>query len=168
VSDIDDIRRQMALIRHDLHEDFSAAVGGAGKVIDWRTFIRNAPWVSSGLAFAVGYLVVPRRKGPAPSVWHAGPPSFLGAQPRGEDEDRPARRRSRAGFSPWSILGLGFKLLGPVALSAGQAYASSWIESKLLSAMAIVPESKSERRKARPEPEPEPGSASFPFPNRRF
>jgi hypothetical protein len=176
VSDIDDIRRQMARIRHDLHEDISAAVGGAGKVIDWRTFIRNAPWVSTGLSFALGYFVVPRRKDRPTSGWLPGPQSFVGSRQRDEaDDERPSRRgSSKAGFGPWSLLGLGFKIIGPIALSAGQAYASSWIESKLLGALAAVPESRGgpERRGPRPGPGPESGPEpepeSFPFQRRRF
>ena len=50
MSDIDDIRRQMAQIRHDLHQDVSSVVGGVSEVVtevsevmDWRSVLRNHP-----------------------------------------------------------------------------------------------------------------------------
>ena len=53
MSEIDDIRRQMAQIRHDLHQDVSSVVGGVSEVVteveeamDWRS-VDPEPSVSS-------------------------------------------------------------------------------------------------------------------------
>ena len=60
--EIDDIRRKMAQIRRDLHQDVKSVVEGAEAATDWRRFIRNYPWASMGVALAVGYMIVPRRQ----------------------------------------------------------------------------------------------------------
>jgi hypothetical protein len=60
-NDVDEIRRQMALIRRELHEDVREVVATAETVTDWRHYVAMYPWVSLGTAFAVGYFIVPRR-----------------------------------------------------------------------------------------------------------
>ncbi|MHC5544836.1 hypothetical protein ACYOEI_41915, partial [Singulisphaera rosea] len=60
-NDADEILRQMALIRRDLHEDVRGVVASAEAVTDWHRHIRNHPWLALGAATAVGYFVVPRR-----------------------------------------------------------------------------------------------------------
>ena len=86
MSEIDDIRRQMAQIRHDLHQDVSNVVGGVSEVVtevsevmDWRSIVRNYPFVITGAALAVGYLIVPRRAGGGPQ---AVPNQFISAPRR--------------------------------------------------------------------------------------
>ena len=64
LSEIDEIRRHMAQIRHELHEDVQGVVKGAEAATDWRRYVRNYPWVTVGVAFGIGYLVVPRRSHP--------------------------------------------------------------------------------------------------------
>ena len=69
MNEIDQIRRQMAQIRHDLHQDVSNVVSGVSEVVnevsgvmDWRSALRSHPYMLVGAALAVGYLIVPRRK----------------------------------------------------------------------------------------------------------
>jgi hypothetical protein len=61
-NDIDDIRRRMAQIRNDLHQDVQEVVAGAEAVADWRRYLRMYPWATVGVAAAVGYLIVPKRR----------------------------------------------------------------------------------------------------------
>ena len=69
VNEINEIRRQMAQIRHDLHQDVSNVVSGVSEVVnevsgvmDWRSALRGHPYMLVGTALAAGYLIVPRRK----------------------------------------------------------------------------------------------------------
>ena len=65
-NDIDSIRQQMAQIRHELHQDVRGVVVNAEAVTDWRRYYRMSPWASLAAAFAVGYLVVPKRRRKSP------------------------------------------------------------------------------------------------------
>ena len=56
----DEIRRKMAQIRRDLHEDVREVVAGAEAATNWRRYVRAYPWASVGIAAAVGFLAVPR------------------------------------------------------------------------------------------------------------
>ena len=67
MNEIDEIRRQMAQIRHDLHQDVSNVVSGVSEVVnevsgvmDWRSALRGHPYMLVGAALAAGYLIVPR------------------------------------------------------------------------------------------------------------
>src|SRR5208282_5650420 len=57
----DDIRRQMAEIRSQLHQDMRGVVNVAATATDWRTYVRVRPWLAIGLAFTSGFLLVPGR-----------------------------------------------------------------------------------------------------------
>ena len=57
----DAIRREMAAIRSDLHEDVHDLVETARQMSDWRYYVRRFPWMSVAAAAAVGFLVVPSR-----------------------------------------------------------------------------------------------------------
>ena len=60
-TDVDDIRRQMAQIRRELHEDMQGVVAGAEAAFDWQYYVRLYPWAFLAGAAVVGYLVVPKR-----------------------------------------------------------------------------------------------------------
>jgi hypothetical protein len=132
VNEIDEIRWQMAQIRRDLHRDVSEVVGSAEKVFDWRSYLRDRPWLSVGAAFAVGYLIVPRKARPtqvvvaaAPDVnGVAGPLPLVSAS--GDDANLVAAR------SRPSVLRRVFNLVRPIAVQAAQSYASVWLEDLLL------------------------------------
>lgn len=55
------IRERMDEVRRDLDEDVQEIVEGARDLGQWRTYLRNYPWVGAGLALAAGYLIVPHR-----------------------------------------------------------------------------------------------------------
>ncbi len=129
MNQIDEIRQEMARIRHDLHEDVAGVVEGANDAMDWRSYPRNHPWISAGVAALVGYLLVPKRSRPTEVVTVVTPPplpkgamAYTAPQPQ---------QKPRSLFSPWRILGWAISFAGPLALNAAQAYASVWLENQL-------------------------------------
>lgn len=126
MSEIDDIRKDMAQIRLEMHRDVVDVVHEAESIFDWRSYIRNAPWVSVGAALAIGYLLVPRRRS-RPVETYISQPS-IPAQPV---LDGP-RQESSLNLSFWGIAGSVLSLAAPVAIRAAQSYAASWLEERLL------------------------------------
>jgi len=132
-NDVDEIRRQMALIRLDLHSDVKEVVAGAGEVANWRRYVRSYPWAAVGLAAAAGYLIVPRRrrKVPADLARKADVHEIL-QEVRESDRPEPKPRKS--------LIGLAFGMLAPMAWRVAQNYAMSfldqWIVQQQQQAMA--------------------------------
>ena len=150
MSEIDDIRRQMAQIRHDLHQDVSNVVGGVSEVVtevsevmDWRSIVRNYPFVITGAALAVGYLIVPRRAGGGPQ---AVPNQFISAP---APEPTASRRKQFRPLS-WAL-----NLLWPIATQAAQSYAMLLIENQLKDYLQVGPD--------RHPPEPDQQGRDLPF-----
>lgn len=56
------IRRQMHEIRREVGADVQGIVDSAQELSDWRYYVRRNPWLSVGAAFAVGFMVSPRRR----------------------------------------------------------------------------------------------------------
>src|SRR5579875_3878803 len=89
-ADIGEIQRRMAQIRRELHEDVREAVKGAQSLTDWRSQVRNHPWLALGAATLVGYLIVPKRH-PAPAIVAVAPPAPIAAAieaPKAEKKKR--------------------------------------------------------------------------------
>ena len=59
-------RQRLAAARSALVNDMGGAVDSAKTLADWRQHFRAHPLVFCGAAAAVGYLLVPRRRRPAP------------------------------------------------------------------------------------------------------
>jgi hypothetical protein len=114
-SEIEEIRRQMAAIRKELHEDVRGVVESAESVTDWRRYLRMYPWLSVGAALAVGYLIVPRR--------HAQVPPDVTTQLRELVTESQAKETERP-----SWLGSVFGVLAPVVVRAAQGYAAHYLE----------------------------------------
>jgi hypothetical protein len=55
------IQRRMEAVRCDLARDVDDVVRSAGRLVDWREYVRRYPWACLGAAAAVGYLLVPKR-----------------------------------------------------------------------------------------------------------
>ena len=60
--DIEEIQRQMREIRINLGDEVHGLVNKARAMTDWRVHWRNHPWIWSGAAAALGYLIVPSRR----------------------------------------------------------------------------------------------------------
>ncbi len=118
-SDVDEIRRQMAQIRHDLHQDVQGVVAGAEAVTDWQRYLRSYPWVALGAAAAVGYLLVPRRH--HTTVIQAAP---VAAQPLAQSEEAPKKEKASKG-----MFSMAMGVLTPVLVRAAQGYAVNYLEN---------------------------------------
>jgi hypothetical protein len=124
-NEVDEIRRQMALIRHNLHTDVQEVVAGAGEVANWRRYVRSYPWVAVGLAFAAGYLIVPRRrrKVPADLARKADVHEILQEV---READRPEQKPGK------SLVGMAFGMLAPLAWRVAQNYAMSFLDQWII------------------------------------
>ena len=133
MNEIDEIRRQMAQIRHDLHQDVSNVVSGVSEVVnevsgvmDWRSALRGHPYMLAGAALAAGYLIVPRRK-------KVAEPSQDSLASLVVPETLTRKKR----FRPVSLAA---ELLWPIATQAVQAYALIWIENRLKQYLHVGPD----------------------------
>lgn len=118
-NDADELRRQMALIRRDLHEDVRGVVASAEAVTDWQRYIRSYPWVALGGAAAVGYLIVPRRHKAVATKEDVAKVRAVVEQAKDTAEKAPRK----------GLLAAGFAMLAPVAVRAAQGYAVRYLEN---------------------------------------
>ena len=125
-TDISDIQRRMAQIRHDMHQEVQGAVKGAQSLTDWRSFVTNHPWLSISVASVVGYLVVPTRQSTSPTIVTVAHPSSEHLTPATALDQRHQPRPSG-----WSIMGTAFSLLAPVAVRGAQNYILGHLEQWL-------------------------------------
>ncbi len=116
-----DIRRQMAEIRSQLHQDMRGVVNVAATATDWRSYVRGRPWLAIGLAFTSGFLLVPGRSRPTTLV----------VQPSAVDtgNSHAAIKTEEAGRLPLMRWFLG--AVGPIAVRAAQLYALNYVENLL-------------------------------------
>jgi hypothetical protein len=121
-AEILEIQRRMAQVRHELHEDVREAVKGAQELTDWRSQVRNHPWLALGAAVAVGYLIVPRRREPAPAIVTVAPAAA--AVPSSAAVPQAAAPEKKR----WGLIGSAFGLLAPIAVRAAQNYAIQYLE----------------------------------------
>ena len=130
-TEIGEIQRKMARVRHDLHEDVREAVKGAQSLTDWRSVVRSHPWLALATASLTGYLIVPRRRSEGPavvavSVPPTGPPALAPAHHL-DLSSVGAPRKKRV----WGLVGSVLGLLAPVAIRAAQNYAAQYLEQRL-------------------------------------
>ena len=128
-NEVDGIRRQMAQIRRELHEDVQGVVAGAEAVADWRRYIRLYPWAAVGAAACLGYLIAPRRHRQTPPITVQVTPAAAAAPVQATAREGKAesavtvKKEKRAGLA-----GTLFGLLAPMAWKAAQNYAMSFAE----------------------------------------
>jgi len=130
VSDVDDIRKQMAAIRHDMHFDVSNVVSDVEEAMNWRSVLRGHPYLTVGAALAVGYFIVPkrRRRGERaaaavrvqPLLEPSMPPAYAPARP-----EKPPKSLTRKATG-WAL-----GLLWPLVSQSVQAYAAAWLEGQI-------------------------------------
>jgi hypothetical protein len=125
-TEIEDIQRRMAQIRHDMHEEVLEAVKGAQSLTDWRSQVRNHPWLTLGVATAVGYLIVPGRRSQAPTIV-----AVNATRPELAALAEPQKPSANTGVTSWSVMGTAFSLLAPIVVRAAQNYAMQYIEGLL-------------------------------------
>jgi len=146
----DEIRRQMAEIRSQLHEDVREVVNVASSATDWRSYLRGHPWLAIGLAFTSGYLLVPRRSRPTTLVVQQ-PGVELRNLPAAEKVEKPRRLP----LVRW-LLGA----VGPIALRAAQSYALNHVEN-LLANQQTGPPPEAVSRQSSPGQAPRPAGRGF-------
>jgi hypothetical protein len=133
--EFEDIRRRMAQIRRDLHEDVKGVVEGAEAATDWRRFIRNYPWATMGAAIVVGYLIVPRKHRPA-SI-QIVPNQIAQAVPVQATQVTEAKKGK-------SLLGSAFGMVAPLVFRTAQGYAmqfaEQWLAQKVAEQMGQHPD----------------------------
>jgi len=132
--EIEDIQRRMAQIRHDMHGEVLGAVKGAQSLTDWRSLVRNHAWLTLGVATAIGYLVVPRRRSEAPTIM-----AVNATAPELATLAEPQKPSANTGVTSWSVMGTAFSLLAPIVVRAAQNYAMQSIEG-LLARHAFPPQ----------------------------
>ncbi len=119
-NEIDEVRRKMAWIRRELREDVLGVVESAEAVTDWKHYIRDYPFAALGLAVAVGYMVVPRRRKTvkpaevARAVVAEIQPTVQAAAPEPPKKGR-------------GLIGAGLGLLAPIVLRVAQNYATHFV-----------------------------------------
>ncbi len=129
LSEIDEIRQQMAKLRLGLHQDAAAVVGEASSAFDWKSILARRPWLTFGAAVAAGYFLIPRKRLPVPiEVPTHQVEAIVSAV---EERQAPRKQASRSGSAFWSLAKLGFSIGGPIALQAAQSYAIAWLEETL-------------------------------------
>jgi len=52
---------RMQQIRNDIDQGVEEMVENARSMVDWKHYVRTYPWLCLGTAFALGYLIVPKR-----------------------------------------------------------------------------------------------------------
>jgi hypothetical protein len=58
----EEIVKRMQHVRRDVGDDVKGIVETARTLSDWRYHVKHHPWLCVGLALALGFLVVPKRK----------------------------------------------------------------------------------------------------------
>lgn len=119
------IRKRMAEIRMELHEDVQGVVAGTEAAFDWQYYVRLYPWGALAAAVVAGYLVVPRKRRVHVELTHEeSGPRPAGKSPREEiqEDKKEARRKS-------GMLGMAFGFLSPIVMRAAQNYASQYVEN---------------------------------------
>ncbi len=169
-AEINEIQRRMAQVRHELHEEVREAVKGAQSLTDWRSQVRNHPWLALGAAAALGYLLVPRRRHePAPTIVAVGPhPAALPTAAAEAAAEGPKKKKR------WGLIGSAVGMLAPVAVRAAQNYAIQYLEQWLVAQQAggggsllgagLMPGAPGSPHGAGPGPGPGPGRAGGPGP----
>lgn len=161
--DVDEIRRQMALIRREMHADVSNVVEDVEEALDWRAPIRNHPYIALGVGLAAGFFLVPRKKKsqarrlqetiaslPPEALARTAPRLAAVARPEPvrvvkQEPSKPLGRR---------LLSWGVGMAWPLVSQAAQSYAAMWLEDQLKQQM-------NPNRKPPSEPVP-PTSAGWP------
>jgi hypothetical protein len=144
--EIEDIQRRMAQIRHDMHGEVMNAVKGAQSLTDWRSLVRNHPWLTLGAATAVGYLLVPRRRSETPTIVAVNP-----VAPAVAASAEPAKSSAKTNGKGWSVMGTVFSLAAPIVVRAAQNYAMQYVEDLLARHQFPAEGPEPERERKQPE-----------------
>lgn len=148
LDDADDIRRYMAQIRRELHEDIQGVVLGAEAATDWRRYVKMYPWPFVGAAAVIGFfLVPPRRRSITHAVERAADAAVdrvETAKPRSaKNDDTPSETKEKE-KTKRSLVRTAFALAAPIVWRAVQGYATqfaeNWVAEQMARQMATGPQ----------------------------
>jgi len=135
-NEVDAIRREMARVRRELHADVQGVVSTAEAATDWRHYITAYPWISLGLATAVGYLIVPRRKESATSQLKQASEEELGKirELIAQTQQNVAKVTQTGGESKRGkgLISAALGLAAPLVIRAAQGYVMKFLENWIL------------------------------------
>ena len=163
-NEVDEIRRRMGQIRRELHQDVREVVAGAEAVGDWHRYLRMYPWAAVGVAFATGFLIVPKRRRSVPANLVTKDDLALvreaveEAKPRSIVEEAPRK----------SLLAAGFGMIAPMAWRLAQNYAMGYAEQWLAQQQQQFMDAAAPPRPSQPQarqaaaPRPDPGGPGRP------
>ncbi len=135
-SDVDEIRREMAKVRRELHEDVQGVVSTAEAATDWRHYLTVYPWASLGAAAVLGYLIVPRRRSHEVSALGVATQADVSKIREAVDEAKQfVAQATQAAVGPNTkkrkkgLIAAGLGLVAPLAIRAAQGYAMKFLEN---------------------------------------
>jgi ElaB/YqjD/DUF883 family membrane-anchored ribosome-binding protein len=130
-NDVDEIRRRMALIRHELHEDVREVVATAEAATDWRYYVSRYPWVSLGTAFALGYFIVPRRRRSLAGIATKSDISKVAdaVESARQSVIETATEKAETRKKGRGLLSMALGLAAPLAMRAARSYLVSFAEN---------------------------------------
>lgn len=141
-NDADEIRRQMAQIRRAMHEDVKEVVATAEAATDWHRYLRAYPWVSLGVAFAVGYVIVPRRHHKTADAIAATQADLSKVRELVETTGKKVVETAKAQAEPpgrkKGLIAAGLGLLMPLAWKTAQGYALKYLEQWIMQQQAAA------------------------------
>jgi hypothetical protein len=142
-TEIEEIQRRMAQIRHDMHGEVSVAIKSARLLTDWRSLAGSYPWLTVGVAAAVGYWIVPKRRSDVPTIVavNAKSPTMAALV-------EPQKLQEKKSGLLWSIVGTAFTMAAPIAVRAAQNYALQYVEGLLAQQKFPFDETAPDRAKA--------------------
>jgi len=128
-AEVDDLRREMAKIRREIHADVNVAREHLNATLNWRGYVRAAPWPAVGAAFGVGFaaawLLVPRRRIRVVEREEADR-----SRPRTHYEER-VEERAEEKAQRKGLISMALGFAAPIAMRAAQNYAIQFIEGRL-------------------------------------
>ncbi|WP_152052599.1 hypothetical protein [Tautonia marina] len=150
-AEVEELRREMARIRREIHADVNVAAEHLEATLNWRGYVRSAPWPAAGAAFGVGFLaawlLVPRRRIKVIERERATSARRAPRYEEPEQEKGPSK----------GVVSMALGFLAPIALRAAQNYAIQFVEDRLLAPSAgMGPTPEEEARRVQPD-HPTPG-----------
>jgi len=127
--EVEDILRQMAQIRVSLHHEMRNVVAGAEAAFDWRSYVRRQPLTCLGVAFALGYILMPGHKRSVRATAKAA--ATEAAERVRESVVEQIQTQTSKPARSGGIVKTVLLALTPVAVRFAQGYALQFLESAL-------------------------------------
>ena len=143
--DVDEIRRQMAKVRRELHADVQHVVTTANAATDWRSYITAYPWLTLGGAAVAGYMIVPRRQeNPSARIGVAAENDLAKIREMVAETRQAITEAAHSDvvkkIPKKGLIAAALGLAAPIALRAAQGYAMKFLESWILQQQMSHPE----------------------------